>query len=82
MVGTEQIGNGLCDDAANNQDCNYDGGECCVNLDVIGNGVCSDQTNNINCNYDGGDSPDITLNGTVYFSNHLAQSYDAAETKS
>ena len=81
MVGTELIGNGLCDDASNNQDCNYDGGECCVNPDVIGNGVCNDQTNNVNCNYDGGDCPDIILNGTVYFFNHLAQSYDDAETK-
>ena len=26
------IGNGFCDDETNNGDCNYDGGDCCVDL--------------------------------------------------
>ena len=24
------VGNGFCNDETNNQDCNYDGGDCCV----------------------------------------------------
>ena len=24
------VGNGVCEDETNNQDCNYDGGDCCV----------------------------------------------------
>ena len=27
----ELIGNGLCNDEANNEGCNYDGGDCCGN---------------------------------------------------
>ena len=26
------IGDGFCNDEANNVDCNHDGGDCCVNL--------------------------------------------------
>ena len=29
------IGDGVCDDHTNNQDCNFDGGDCCQNLDYF-----------------------------------------------
>ena len=28
------IGNGYCNDETNNQDCKYDGGDCCVNVNT------------------------------------------------
>ena len=46
------VGNGYCDDNNNVQECNYDGGDCCLD---IGNGYCDDQSNTPMCNYDGGD---------------------------
>jgi hypothetical protein len=53
-------GDGYCDDACNNLQCNYDEGDC----DVCsygcydawpGDGYCDDACNNLQCNYDGGD---------------------------
>ena len=35
------IGDGFCDDETNNADCNYDGGDCCVNINTD---HCSDCT--------------------------------------
>ena len=48
------IGDGECDDATNNAECNYDGGDCCDD-EWIGDGECDDATNNVECGYDGGD---------------------------
>ena len=28
------VGNGFCNDETNNADCNYDGGDCCVNVNT------------------------------------------------
>ena len=44
---TGQVSNGFCNDEANIADCNYDGGDCCVNVNTdycsecncLGNGV-------------------------------------------
>ena len=39
----ELIGNGLCNDEANNAECNYDGGDCCgacVNTEYCTECVC------------------------------------------
>ena len=50
------FGNGICNDEANNAECNYDGGDCCVTpIELIGNGLCNDEANNVECYYDGGD---------------------------
>ena len=35
----ELIGNGYCNDETNSEDCNHDGGDCCVN---VNKDVCSD----------------------------------------
>ena len=63
-------GNGYCNDEANNAECGYDGGDCCINVNtcfyqetcasgffpsIVGDGFCNDETNNADCNYDGGD---------------------------
>ena len=37
----ELIGDGFCHDETNNADCNYDGGDCCVNITTD---HCSDCT--------------------------------------
>ena len=34
------IGDGSCDDEANNADCNYDGGDCC--LECMDTSLCSE----------------------------------------
>ena len=49
------VGNGLCNEETNNNECNFDGGDCCPNSFLISNGYCNDETNKIECNYDGGD---------------------------
>ena len=39
----ELIGDGLCNDEANNEECNYDGGDCCgacVNTEHCTECVC------------------------------------------
>ena len=53
--GTALIGNNVCNEIANNQECNYDGGDCCSDKDKLGNGFCNDDTNTQACFYDGGD---------------------------
>ena len=45
------VSNGFCNDETNNPDCNYDGGDCCLNL--VGDGFCNDETNIAECEYDG-----------------------------
>ena len=30
----ELVGDGFCNDEANNVDCNYDGGDCCLNVNT------------------------------------------------
>ena len=49
------VGNGFCNDDTNIAECNYDGGDCCLNPNLVDNGVCNDETNYHGCNYDGGD---------------------------
>ena len=44
------VGNGVCDAAANNQRCNYDGGDCCSSK-YVGDGLCDDFINNQECRY-------------------------------
>ena len=34
------VGNGYCDDETNNQDCNYDGGDCCGS--IVNTEYCSE----------------------------------------
>ena len=37
------IGDGICDDQTNNEDCNYDGGDCCIenpNVDYCNDCEC------------------------------------------
>ena len=62
----ELIGNGVCDDEANNADCKYDGGDCsgCESdyAAYIASGYCIDENNNEACNYDGGDCCDPNAN--------------------
>merc|ERR1719367_875338 len=33
-VTARDIGDGFCDDEANNQSCNFDGGDCCLNTEA------------------------------------------------
>ena len=49
------VGNGLCNEETNNNECNFDGGDCCPNSFLIANGYCNDETNKKECSYDGGD---------------------------
>jgi hypothetical protein len=49
------VGDGVCNDETNIAECDYDGGDCCPNLNMVGDGICNDETNNLGCNYDGGD---------------------------
>ena len=60
------LGNGFCNDAMNNFECNYDNGDCCHATELIGNGQCDDETNTIHCNYDGGDCC-LTLGASYVF---------------
>lgn len=59
------VGDGLCHDEINNADCNYDGGDCCVNVNTdqcseckcLGSGVITSPgfpqkyQNNLNLNW-------------------------------
>jgi hypothetical protein len=49
------VGDGVCNDETNIAECDYDGGDCCPNLNMVGDGICNDETNNLECNYDGED---------------------------
>ena len=64
------VGDGFCNDETNYAECNYDGGDCCINVntdhciecgcycqnpELIGNDFCNNETNTAECNYDGGD---------------------------
>ena len=49
------VGNGICNEETNNNQCDYDGGDCCSNPNMVDNGFCNDETNIGACNYDGGD---------------------------
>ena len=64
------VGNGYCNDQTNNDVCDYDGGDCCwdinsdmctecvchcQNVHLVANGICNDEANTFECNYDGGD---------------------------
>jgi hypothetical protein len=51
----EWIGDGDCDDNANSEDCQFDGGDCCPAESWIGDGSCDDETNIEACYFDGGD---------------------------
>ena len=49
------IGDGLCNNKANINECSYDFGDCCPFPNLVGNSVCNDESNHPECNYDGGD---------------------------
>ena len=65
------VGDGICNDETNIQECDYDGFDCClpnVNRDsclnctcfckmpeLVGNRFCNNETNNAECNYDDGE---------------------------
>ena len=55
MLGCVQppwVGDGYCDDVTNNVECNYDGGDCC--LDPVNTQYCSE----CQCISDGGSTED------------------------
>ena len=35
------VGDGVCDDETNNADCNFDGGDCCVNINTDHSSYCT-----------------------------------------
>ena len=49
------VGDGFCNAEANNLECFFDGGDCCLNPELVGNSICNDETNIPQCNHDGGD---------------------------
>ena len=49
------LGDGVCNDETNFAECDYDGGDCCIDPNLVGDAICNDETNNLGCNYDGGD---------------------------
>ena len=49
------VGDGVCNNETNNDECDYDGGDCCSNPNMVGDGICNDETNHLGCIYDGGD---------------------------
>ena len=53
------VGDGVCNDETNVAECQYDGFDCCSNLNMVGDATCNDETNNQECNYDGGDCCDM-----------------------
>ena len=52
------VDNGICNDEANNAECNYDG----VSNALVGDGFCHDEMNNNDCNFDGGDCCLLNMN--------------------
>merc|ERR1711874_807827 len=44
------VGDNYCDDECNNEEYNFDGGDCC-----FGDDYCDDENNNAECGFDGGD---------------------------
>ena len=55
LISNVLVGNQVCNDETNNSECNFDGGDCCSNLEMVANGFCNDETNTASCFYDGGD---------------------------
>ena len=53
------MGDGYCDDATNNIECNYDGGDCC--LDPVNTQYCSE----CQCLSEGGSTVDPGSTGTT-----------------
>ena len=64
------MNDGYCNDETNIPECNYDGWDCCFNvnsdlcsecicycpnLELPGDGFCNDETNIAECNFDGED---------------------------
>ena len=50
------IGNGVCDDPCNIDECGWDGFDCIqlckCNTTLLGNGICNPECNNAECDYD------------------------------
>ena len=49
------INDGKCDLLNFNEECNFDGHDCCPNVNAIGNGHCNPENLIKLCNFDGGD---------------------------
>ena len=65
------VGNGVCNDETNIQECHFDGADCCPNPELIGNGICDDESNIPECHFDEGDccldfSPKVCSDCTCY----------------
>ena len=57
-VEPENVGNGVCQEEYNNEECGFDGGDCCLKKGDkrIGDGVCyAGYFNTASCLYDNGD---------------------------
>ena len=49
------IGNGICDYANMNHQCQFDGLDCCLHASLVNNGVCNQENLNFACGFDGND---------------------------
>ena len=77
------VGNGVCNDETNIAECDYDGADCCSNLELVANSICNDEINIAECNFDGGDCcqhpsmvGDAVCNDET---NHLGCNYDGGD---
>ena len=60
------INDGHCQLINFNEDCAYDGSDCCPNPNAIGNDLCNLENNIKMCNFDGGDCCIIDKIGDGY----------------
>ena len=49
------IDDGYCDAVNNNEECKWDGGDCCGSNEKMSNFICNDESNTEECKWDGGD---------------------------
>ena len=73
------VGDGLCNDENNNEECSYDFGDCCQASDLVGNFICNDEANHPECNFDGGDCC-LTIKNTDYCSQCLCSVHGVITT--
>ena len=72
------INDGKCDQSIFNEECKFDGKDCCPNATAIGDGYCNHENLVKLCNYDGGDccNPQKVEDGICH-PNHLNRMCDA-----